>query len=126
MLAEFLLNNYLNSASKSTSCFWTAACCHFSRNALRCFDLSIRMLFVRVLMHMRGDRLGISTLDLRLGYAGRTSRSDLLATVHARHLVHVVRKTEIAALLVSDDRRRYERMVRSAVIGVPSGVAHSD
>ena len=84
------------------------------------------MVLMSVLMDMRCDRFSIRTLDLRLRYASCARRCNLLPAVHAGHLIDAMWETEIPGLLVSDDRSGNERMVRSAVIGVPSGVAHSD
>lgn len=84
------------------------------------------MLFVRVLMYVRSDWFCRSTLELLFYDANLARCRDLLAAVLACHLIEVVREAEIAGFLIGNDRRGNERVMRSAVIGVPAGVAHSD
>ena len=62
----------------------------------------------------------------RLRDATGLCRSNLLAAVHARNLIHVVRKAEVAGLFISNYLGSLKRVVRPAIAGVTSGVAHSD
>ena len=84
------------------------------------------MHLLRVFMRMLRDRLGRRTLNLRFVLALYFRCENLLAAIHARNLINAVREAEIAALFILHYIRFLKRMMRPAIAGVASRMAHAN
>ena len=84
------------------------------------------MHFLRVFVHVLFCRCGGDTLHFRLMFRLCLRRKNLLAAIHARRLINVVRETEVAALFVLYDIGCHKRVVGPAIAGVSARMAHSD
>ena len=88
--------------------------------------LGVHMSLVRMLMfvfvHHRRSRY---TLQIWGFYLCRLRWSDLLTAIHARRLVDAVREAEVTARSIHDDIDRFECVMRPAIAGVTSGMAHA-
>ena len=116
----------LHSAAETAARFRATAGGNFTGNSLCTLRFSIRVFLVCMFVDMLCYRRRRRTFRFLLRYARSLRRRNLLAAIHTRHLVEVVREAEIAALFIGHDLRSRKRMMRPAIAGVTLGMAHSD
>lgn len=116
----------LHSAAETAARFRATAGGNFPGDTLSALRFGVHVFLVRVLVDMLHFWRCRRTFRFLLRYARRFRWCDLLAAIHTRHLVEVVREAEIAALFILDHLRRGERMMRPAIAGVTLGMAHSN
>ena len=80
---------------------------------------------MRMIMSVFGDWLSIRPFNLGSQSGFSLNYKNLLTAVAARAFVHAMRETETTALFVLNCFNSRERVMRPAIIGVTSRMAHA-